>query len=174
MDFTDIFDRAKRAAMLDADVFKELAADTNATGSAFVVAILSSLVGGIGTTLFAADGTVGSWLSAAIIGAPLGLVIIAAITLGLGKLFGGTGDYGQLLRSLGFATGPSALGIIPYVGGLVGFVWTIVAAIVGVREVHAISTGAAAAVVLIPVAVIFIAAFLLLVFVLAVFAGLGG
>ena len=51
---------------------------------------------------------------------------------------------------------PTALGIIPVVGGLVGGIWSIICAIRAVKETQSVSQGAAVAIVLIPVAILFV------------------
>jgi hypothetical protein len=56
------------------------------------------------------------------------------------RVFGGTADWGELLRTLGFAQAPGALiilRVIPVLGPLVAFIagiWTLVAAIVAIRQ----------------------------------------
>ncbi|MDH3308765.1 MAG: YIP1 family protein [Acidimicrobiia bacterium] len=171
MDFAAIWSRVLRAVKLEPELYREVADDDAATGQAFVVAIGAALIGGFGTMLISSDSGVGGWLGGAIIGAPIGLVIFSAIALGLGKLFSGQGSFNQLLRGLGFAVAPNALGIIPILGGIVGGIWMIACAVVGVREIHKISTGAAVAVVLIPVAIVFAALFFLIVILIAALAG---
>jgi hypothetical protein len=56
------------------------------------------------------------------------------------NLFKGTADVGELLRTLGYASAPrilSILGFIPCVGGLAvlaGAIWSLVTAVVAVRQ----------------------------------------
>lgn len=59
--------------------------------------------------------------------------------------------FGATLRALCYAGGPWVLTAVPWLGGLIGGVWSVVLAVVGVREAHRTTTGRAAAMVLIPV-----------------------
>ena len=149
-----VVDRVKRILMLDASAYTEVAEDESATGPAFAVAMVAALVSGIGTA-FTTDGFgIGSALGAALIGAPLGLLIGSGVFFLLGKMFGGQGEYMGLLRAFGHASAPQALGIIPILGSFIGSIWSIVCAVIAVREIHKLSTGLSVVVVLIPVVVI--------------------
>lgn len=145
MDFNAMINRVIRAAMLDVDLYEEVEADTSLTQEALVVIILVSIAGGIGTFL---GGLIGGNIGGALIGLILAVVfgvinyyIWAYVTLFVGtNLFGGTADLGEMLRTLGYASGPRALtilGFIPCVGwliALVGWIWSLVAAIIAVRQ----------------------------------------
>jgi hypothetical protein len=84
----------------------------------------------------------------------LSLFVSAAITHLLLRLFGGAHrDVWFTTRVFAFSYSPQLLGIVPMVGSVVGFVWMVVVAIIGLREGHGTSTGRAAAAVLIPVGI---------------------
>lgn len=149
-----IVDRVKRIVTLDVSAYTEVAEDEAATGPAFLVAMATALLSGLGTA-FTTDGFgIGSALGAALIGAPIGLLIGSGIFFLIGKLFGGQGEYIGLLRAFGHASAPQALGIIPVIGSFVGGIWSIVCFVIAVREIHKISTGLAVVVVLIPAVVL--------------------
>lgn len=65
------------------------------------------------------------------------------------RFFGGTADWGELLRTIGFAQSPGVLyvlGIIPILGGLVRFavmIWILVAGVIAIRQALDFSTGKA-------------------------------
>jgi hypothetical protein len=65
------------------------------------------------------------------------------------RLFGGTADWGELLRTLGFAQAPrvlNVLGIIPVLGPLVMLVvwlWVLVTQVVAIRQALDVDTGKA-------------------------------
>lgn len=61
---------------------------------------------------------------------------------------------GATLRVLCYSAGPTVFTIIPYIGGLVGFVWGLVLEIVGIRAAHRTTGARAAAVVLIPLVIL--------------------
>lgn len=169
MDFQQIIDRVTRIVKLQPDAYTEVSADETATAPAFVVAVLASLLGGIGTAFTNADFGIGSAIIGAIVFAPLGLLLVTGIFHLLAKMFGGSAEYMGLLRPLGHGYAPAALGIIPFVG-LLGSIWVLACSVIAVREVEGLSTGKAVAVVLIPAAILFLIALVLIAAVVALFA----
>ncbi len=145
MDFGVMINRMVRAAMLDVDFYEEVEADTTLNQEALMVVILVSIAAGIGAF-------VGGVIGGSIVGAIVGLILMvvvgvisyyvwAYVTYFVGtNLFQGTADVGELLRTLGYASAPRVLSIlsfIPCVGGLValaGAVWSLVTAVVAVRQ----------------------------------------
>jgi hypothetical protein len=82
------------------------------------------------------------------------LFAVAGVVHVLLKLFGGaSGDYSLTTRVFAYSYSPRILGIVPAAGAIVGFVWMVVIAIVGVREAHRTTTGRAAAAILIPLTI---------------------
>ena len=135
------------AAMLDTSVYEEVEADRNATGQAAAVVGIVAACAAIGNYSHGGHGMLGGVISAFI-----GWLIMAALTYFIGiKLFGGTGDMGEMLRTLGFAQSPGVLailGIIPFLGRLVVFVvaiWQLVTAVVAIRQALDFDTGKAIA-----------------------------
>lgn len=84
----------------------------------------------------------------------LAMLLISAAVLHLMALLLAPGRRGftATLRVLCYAAGPGVLTALPWLGGLVGGVWSLVLTVVGVREAHRTTTGRAAAIVLLPVA----------------------
>jgi hypothetical protein len=85
-----------------------------------------------------------------LIAAIIGWLVWSGVTYLIGTMFfGGTADWGELLRTLGFAQAPGVfyiLGIIPILGGLVRLavlIWVLVAGIVAIRQALDVSTGKA-------------------------------
>jgi hypothetical protein len=145
MDLAKMFNRVTRAAMLDVNLYEEVEADTSLNQEALIVVILVSVLSGIGGFLQGViNGDIGAALLALVVGVVLGVVsyyIWAYVTYFVGtNLFGGTADAGELLRVLGYASGPRVLGVlgfIPCVGGLaglVGAIWALLAGVIAVRE----------------------------------------
>lgn len=155
MDFAAMFNRAVRAAMLDINLYEEVEADTSLTQEALMVVILVSIAGGIGSFLAGLIG--GSGITAAVIGLIVGVVmgvvgyyIWAYITYFVGtNLFGGTADVGELLRTLGYASGPRVLGVLAFIpclgalASLAGAVWALVTGVIAVRQALDFDTGKA-------------------------------
>jgi hypothetical protein len=80
------------------------------------------------------------------------LFLPAAITHALLKLFGGASRaYTTTTTVFAFAYSPMFFSVVPVAGSIIGFIWMVVVAIIGLREAQHTSTGRAAAAVLIPV-----------------------
>jgi len=140
MDFMALLQRMLRAAKLDANLYEEVEHDPNATMQAGAVVLIASFLSGLGLLFFTGVGG----LFRGILQALIGWVIWSFITYFVGtRLFGGKADMGEMLRVLGFAYTPMALGIIPVIGSIVGFVWWIVAAVVATRQGLDVTTGKA-------------------------------
>jgi hypothetical protein len=145
MDFGAMIDRVRRAAMFDVGLYQEVEADATLNQEALIVVVLVSILAGIGGFLGGLiGGSIGPAFMALVVGVALGVVnyyIWSYVTYFVGtSLFGGTADAGELLRVLGYASGPRALGVlnfIPCVGwvfGLAGAIWALVAGVIAVRE----------------------------------------
>jgi hypothetical protein len=145
-----IVDRMIRAAKLEPQVYEEVEHDQSATGQALLVVVLGAVAAGIGALY---GGVVG--LVVGIITALLGWAVYAFVVYWVGtNLLKGPqteATWGQLLRTLGFASSPRVLlvlGIIPIVGVLVWlavFVWWVIATVIAVRQALDFDTGRAIA-----------------------------
>jgi hypothetical protein len=164
------------AAMLDVSVYEEVEHDRSATaqaaGAVAIVAVCAA-IGGMGG--HGARGPI-----AAVVAALMGWVIMAALTYVIGtKLFGGTADMGELLRTLGFSRAPGVLavvGFIPILGKLallVIWVWQLATAVVAIRQALDFDTGKAVATALLSwvVVAVFTLGIMMLVFGVAVLGG---
>jgi hypothetical protein len=120
---------------------------------------VAALVGGLGA-LF--GGRFGGWILSGVY-AVVGLAIGAGILFLLSRLFKGQGTYISLVRGLGYAYAPQALAVIPFIGAVVGGIWSLILAIRAVKETQRVSDGAAVAIVLIPALVIGFIVFVLVV-----------
>lgn len=145
MDFGKMINRVIRAAMLDVNLYEEVEADASLNQEALIVVILVSVASGIGAFLGSMfGGEIGPALLSLLITAALGVVnyyIWAYVTYFVGtNLFKGTADPGEMLRTLGYASGPRVLGVlsfIPCVGALAsiaGAIWALVAGVIAVRQ----------------------------------------
>ena len=140
-----MLERMKRAALLDADLYEEVEADSTATGQAATVVAIVAVAQGLGT---AGQGAAG--ILAAIVAALLGWLVWSGLTYVIGdKILGGTATWGELLRTLGFAQSPAVLGvlaIVPGVGGVIRLaiaIWVLIAGIIAIRQALDFSTGKA-------------------------------
>jgi hypothetical protein len=126
------------AARLDKAVYEEVENDRTATGQALGVVVLTSVATGIGLS---------AGLSGIIIGLVAGVIawaVWAALIYWIGAKMlpepGTRAEWGELARTLGFATTPGVLrilGVIPVLGELIFIVtgiWMLVATVVAVRQ----------------------------------------
>lgn len=93
----------------------------------------------------------------ALIGIPIGLVILSFLNSGLVHLSlmllgGANKPFEATFRVWNYTQGSTAVvGLVPICGGFVAFVWYFVAGTIGVSKVHGITTGKAFVAVLLPV-----------------------
>ena len=132
--------RMIRAAKLDVQLYEEIEADKGALGQAMGVVVLSGVAAGVGST--ATTGLTG--IITGTIAALIGWFIWAYITYIVGtKLLPQPqtkADYGELLRTIGFASSPGllrVLGIIPFISIIVFLatsIWMLIAMVIAVRQ----------------------------------------
>ena len=184
MDFAAMINRVVRAAMLDVNLYEEVEADTTLTQEALMVVILVSIASGVGSFL---AGVIGGDIGAAVLGLVLGVVmgvlgyyIWAYVTYFVGtNLFEGTADVGEMLRTLGYASGPRVLGVLAFIpclgplAALVGALWALVTGVVAVRQALDFDTGKAILTVIIGWVIVFIITVVVSVVLGAGAAGLG-
>lgn len=137
---SDFTDRIVRSARLDVNLYEEVEADPTAMGQAMTVVVLSGVAAGIGSFQSAGFGGV----VAGSIVALGGWFIWAFLTYFIGTRIlpepQTRADYGELLRTIGFASSPGlirVLGVIPLLRPLafaVGGIWMLVAMIIAVRQ----------------------------------------
>ena len=148
----NIFNRVIRGALLDVAFYNEVESDTSLNTEALLVVIIASIAGGIGAFIGSLiGGEIGAALIALFVSALLGIAnyyIWAYVTYFVGtNLFEGRADPGELLRVIGYASGPRILSLftlVPCLGpmlGFVGAVWALIASFRGVREALDLDTG---------------------------------
>ena len=133
-------ERLLRSALLNADTYEEVEADTTAGRQAFAVVVLSGAAVGIGG--IANSGPQGILWQAAV--AVVGWWIWAYATYFIGTKLLPTAqteaDPGQLLRTIGFSGAPGIFRFVMIVPALafpvfvVGTLWELVAMVVAVRQ----------------------------------------
>ena len=133
-------ERVIGAAKLDVHTYEEVEADRTALRQAMGVVVLSSMATGIG--MIGREGAPGLLIGA--ISALVGWFIWAGLTYFVGTRIlpmpQTHADWGQLLRTIGFASSPGILrilGVVPVLGGLVFLVtgiWMLVAMVIAVRQ----------------------------------------
>lgn len=151
-----LVDRMMGAARLDVKTYEEVEADQSALGQAMTVVVLSAVAAGIGSStrmginglLFVTIISLIGWFVWAVLTWLIGTKVLPEPTT--------HADLGQMLRTIGFAASPGVLqvlGIIPYLGTLIGFIisiWMLIAMVIAVRQaLDYSSTGRAVGVVFI-------------------------
>lgn len=82
------------------------------------------------------------------------LFLAAGVTHLLLRVLGGANrDFVFTTRVFTYSYSPQVLAVIPIAGQVIGFVWMVWVAVIGVREGHRTTTGRAAAAVLVPVVI---------------------
>ena len=127
------------AATLNIHTYEEVERDATAMGQAMGVVILSSLAAGVGNIWRGGPGVL-----AAVVAALLGWLIWALLTYLIGTWLlpeaRTRADWGQLLRTTGFAAAPGIVrvfGIIPLLGWLalgIAYLWMLAAFVVAVKQ----------------------------------------
>lgn len=128
MDVNSLMQRVRRLAMLDTTVFDEVRTDANSTIPAMIVAAVSMLLFGLGGWLwwifngpdyegyvtagdiFLKSFIIGSILAIVLWGVALGITYVV-----LTQLFRARADINELVRVMGFAAAPLALGLFLFV-----------------------------------------------------------
>jgi len=136
----ELLKRIVRAARLDVSLYEEVEADESALTQATLIVVLSSIAAGVGS-IFSYGFMV---LIVGTISALIGWYIWAFLTYYIGTKFlpeeKTEADYGQLLRTLGFASSPGlirVLGIIPGLMVIINFIasiWMLVTMVIAVRQ----------------------------------------
>jgi hypothetical protein len=135
-----IQDRMLRAAKLDVQLYEEVEHDEGATGQATIVVILSALAAGIGSLgVGSLAGLVSTTLAALV-----GWYVWAFLTYYIGTRLlpepQTEADYGQLLRTIGFASAPGLIRVVGIIPGLglfvfaIAGVWMLIAMVIAVRQ----------------------------------------
>lgn len=154
MDFNAMLGNVRRAMALDRNFYQEVAGDARYSQEALLVVVIAAALNSIGTFLSVL--LTGNPLRA-LLGLVAGLVVAVAgyyiwayLVQFLGKaFFQGQATTPELLRTLGYAYAPTALGVLSFVWcvgwlfPLVGGIWSIVCGVFAVRETHKLGDGQA-------------------------------
>lgn len=123
--------------MLRADTFEEIEHDTGATIQAAIIVAVVAVLSGIGSAIGASftEGSFFGSLISGLISVFIGWILWSGITYLVGtSVFEGKADMGEMLRVVGFAFAPQILGIVPLLGACIGWLWSLAAMYVAVRQ----------------------------------------
>ena len=140
-----IIDRAVGVAMLNPATYEEIEHDTSATSQALIVVMFVAVASGIGQ--LGDNGLLG--LIGGVIGAVVFWLVFSTVAYVVGTMLlpgeHTSATVGELLRCMGFAQVPDSLaifGFIPIIGwlaALIGWIWSLVTAVAGLRQALEIS-----------------------------------
>jgi hypothetical protein len=132
-----LVDRILGVFKLDVNTFEEVEHDPNATVQAAMVVGIVALLSAFGSAFSAAlgDGSVIGSFFGSLVWAFIGWFLWSAVTYFVGtSLFRGTATLDEMLRVIGFSYAPQMLGIIPCFGAIVGWIWSLIAGFIAVRQ----------------------------------------
>lgn len=133
-----LLDRIIGVFKLDANTFEEIEADRTATTQAALVVAIVAIVGGIigaGLGTLVGGGNFLPTFLSILINAFASWIVWSVVTYFVGTtLFGGQATLDEMLRVIGFAQAPGILVVIPVCGAFLGWIWSIAAGFVAVRQ----------------------------------------
>lgn len=132
-------DRMIRATKADVSLYEEAEATQALQNEAITIVAIVAVVGALGSLIVGA--ATGDGIGSALVGAVfqgiavmVGYFLWAYIAFFVGtRLFNGTADYGELLRTLGYAQSPNVLSFIPCIGFLAAL-WSLWLSVVAIRQ----------------------------------------
>ena len=127
------------AAVLDVDFYRRAEETPALNKQVTVVVLLANLLAGIGSAI-AVEGSILLGAVTGVVTGVIGWLLWSAISLFIGTRFlGGTADFGEMARVIGYALVPIGIGIVPWLG-FVGALWSLAAAAIAIREGLDVST----------------------------------
>jgi hypothetical protein len=139
-----------RGAFLDARVYRQAALGVNGNGGAILALAMPFIASAIGSSLvglrfaaFLGHFALYTMILSAVIGfgaTVAGLAVMSALSQ---SIVGWKLSLGQIFRALAYAQSPGVLGIIPFLGAVLGL-WRIPTSLVAIREISGADGGKAA------------------------------
>jgi len=137
---TKFQERIIRAAKLDFTLYEEVEADKSALNQALGVVILASLAAGIGGVKTGGFGGILIGTVLALTSWAVWAYLVYLIGTKLLPQPQTRADYGELLRTIGFASSPGIIRVLGFIPGLrdlvffIAAIWMLVAMIIAVRQ----------------------------------------
>jgi hypothetical protein len=135
-----MLNRMMRAALLEAEAYEEVEADTTAGGQALAVVVLAAVAMGVGSVRN--SGIAGIFWHTVV--AVVGWYVWAYVTYFIGTRFLSTSDtvadHGELLRTIGFSSTPGILRVFMLIPAialpvfLICMLWMLISMVVAVRQ----------------------------------------
>jgi hypothetical protein len=156
--FKQYFETGKNIIMKPVDFFKSMPV-TGGYKDPLIFALITSVIMGLGLTII----TLGVGFLA-IIFAPIAVAVsvflAALLLLVCAKMVGGTGSYEATMRVASYANIVNIIGWIPIVS-IIGSIYGLILTVIGMKEIHKLTTAKAVIAVLIAIAIVFVIVVLL-------------
>jgi hypothetical protein len=136
---SSLVDRLTGVVTFKAPVYKAIAEDTSATGTAALIVVVVSVLVGLISGLIAGRNVLFSLISTVIVQLILWVVSSFVLAFVAKQFFKGDTDTSEMLRVTGHTSIFNILGIIPFLG-IVGGILQAVANIIGIREAAGFDT----------------------------------
>lgn len=148
---SSFIERVLGVMRLESGIYEEIEHDQDATWQAAVVVAAAAIFSGIGSS----NGRAGLVVGGAVVG-----LLFWALYAGFAYAVGAyilqapetSATFGEVLRALGFAYAPTALGVfalVPEIGAFIvvaGFLWWLIASVIALRQSLEVSTARAVAI----------------------------
>ncbi|MFO7916831.1 MAG: YIP1 family protein [Anaerolineae bacterium] len=170
LNWDQIMQRLMRIARFDETVWEEIEYDEEAETEAAAVVVVAALLAALGAAI--ASASVGVFILQFLSVILVSWLLWSAVTMLVGtQLFEAQTDFREMIRMLGYANAPRALGLlspIPCLGALIGLIGALLSLVIGflaIREALDLDTGKTIITILIGWVIVFI---------VSVFIGVGG
>lgn len=126
--------------MLDLDFYNEAEVDTSLTIQATIIVVVATGLGGVGSAIAQEDASIVAAIAGGVIAGVIGWLLWSFASWLIGtRVFKGEATFGAMVRVIGFAFAPFAIGVIPWLG-FPAAIWVLIATIVAFREGLDVST----------------------------------
>ena len=152
------YDTGKKVLLKPADFFKEMPV-TGGYKEPLIFAIITAIIMGVGLTII----TLGVGFLAIVfapIAVAISLFLAALLLLVCAKIVGGTGNYEGTFRLAAYANIVNIIGWIPIISVL-GSIYGLIITVLGMKEIHKLTTAKAIIAVGIAIAIVFVIVVLL-------------
>ncbi len=131
-----MLDRILGVFRLNPATFEEIENDPSATSQAAIVVAIVALLSALGSGIAGiGSGRFISGFFGTLVWTFIAWIIWSAVSWFVGtSLFGGKATLSEMMRVIGFAYAPQALGIIPCIGGIIGGIWSLIASFIAIRQ----------------------------------------
>jgi len=148
--FGGLFGTVKKVMLEPSATFEDMKRE-GGIGTPLVFALIITAIASIWSIIFTVGMAIPGVLIGAVIGPFIGAAIVHVMLMILGAAKHG---YETTYRTMCYSSAPQVLGIIPFLGLLVGGIWSLVALIIGVSKSQETTTLKAAVAVILPAVVI--------------------